>query len=117
MGTQGYFSLMHLAAAMIGNSSSGIVEAPSFKLPVVNIGSRQKGRIRAANVIDVGYDRNEIISGIEKAISEEFRNTLQDLVSPFGDGHAADRIVEGLRSVQINSSLLKKRFIDLKTTK
>lgn len=117
MGTQGYFSLMHLAAAMIGNSSSGIVEAPSFKLPVVNIGSRQEGRIRAANVIDVGYDRNEIISGIEEAISEEFRNNLQDLVSPFGDGHAADRIVEGLRSVQINSLLLKKRFIDLKTTK
>ncbi|MFH1633112.1 MAG: UDP-N-acetylglucosamine 2-epimerase [Chloroflexota bacterium] len=115
MGTQGYFSLLHIAAAMIGNSSSGIVEAPSFKLPVVNVGSRQEGRIRAANVIDVGYARKEIIKGIEKAISEEFRNTLQDIVSPFGDGHAADRIVESLRSVQINSLLLKKKFIDLKT--
>jgi UDP-hydrolysing UDP-N-acetyl-D-glucosamine 2-epimerase len=114
MGTQGYFSLLHVAAAMIGNSSSGIVEAPSLKLPVVNIGSRQEGRIRAANVIDVGYTRKEIINGIEKAISEEFRNTLQGLVSPFGDGQAADRIVEGLRSVQINSLLLKKQFIDLK---
>jgi UDP-N-acetylglucosamine 2-epimerase (non-hydrolysing)/GDP/UDP-N,N'-diacetylbacillosamine 2-epimerase (hydrolysing) len=99
---------------MIGNSSSGIVEAPSFKLPVVNIGSRQEGRIRAANVIDVGYTRQEIINGIEKAISEEFRYTLQNLVSPFGDGHAADRIVEGLRNVQINSLLLKKKFVDLK---
>lgn len=114
MGTQGYFSLLHVAAAMIGNSSSGIVEAPSFKLPVLNIGSRQEGRIRAANVIDVGYTRKEIINGIEKAISEDFRNTLQGLVSPFGDGQAADRIVDILRGVDLNSRLLKKRFIDLK---
>ena len=115
MGTQGFFSLLRVAAAMIGNSSSGIVEAPSFKLPVVNIGSRQEGRIRAANVIDVGYAHEEIINGIEKAISEEFRSALQNLVSPFGDGNAAERIVEDVKSVKINSILLKKKFIDLKT--
>ena len=115
MGIQGYFSLMRLAAVMVGNSSSGIVEAPSFKLPVVNIGSRQKGRIRAANVLDVGYVQEEIARGIAEGLSDAFRDGLQDLVNPFGDGHAAGRIVDVLKNIEINSILLKKKFIDLKT--
>ena len=58
---------------MIGNSSSGLTEAPSFKMPVVNIGERQKGRIKAANVIDTGYDTGEILDGIRRANSSGFR--------------------------------------------
>jgi len=112
LGARGYFSLMTHAAAMVGNSSSGIIEAPSFKLPVVNIGNRQRGRLRCKNVIDVGYDRGEILEGIEKAISWKFRDGLSDLISPYGDGHAADRIVESLRDTGLDEKLLLKRFYD-----
>jgi UDP-N-acetylglucosamine 2-epimerase len=110
LGTQGYFSLMSHARAMVGNSSSGIVEAASFKLPVVNIGDRQRGRFHAENVIDCGYSRDQILSAIKKATSAEFRKTLSNLVNPYGDGHAADRIVAGLKNATLDSNLLLKRF-------
>lgn len=113
MGTRGYFSLMSVAAAMVGNSSSGIVEAPSFRLPVVNVGVRQDGRVRAANVIDVGSSREEITAGIERALAPEFRQSLSDLRNPYGDGHAAERIVERLKEVALDERLLVKRFHDL----
>ncbi|TMJ94755.1 MAG: UDP-N-acetylglucosamine 2-epimerase (hydrolyzing), partial [Actinobacteria bacterium] len=66
LGSEGYFSMMKLASVMIGNSSSGIIEAPSFELPVVNIGDRQAGRLRAANVVDVDGDRTSIVGGIRR---------------------------------------------------
>ena len=113
VGTQGYFSLMKHAAAMVGNSSSGIVEAASFKLPVVNIGNRQRGRVRSKNVIDVGYNRVEILEGLKKATSPEFLATLGNLVNPYGDGHAAERIIDNLKKVTINEQLLLKRFYDV----
>jgi len=113
LGTQGYFSMMGYAAAVVGNSSSGIIEAASFKLPVVNIGSRQRGRVRGKNVIDVGYTRAEILAGIEKAISPEFRATLADIVNPYGDGHAAGRIVDKLRHIELSNQLLGKRFHEM----
>jgi len=110
LGTRGYFSMMKLATAMVGNSSSGIIEAASFKLPVVNIGSRQQGRVRGRNVIDVGCARGEILAGIEKAVSQEFCNSLVDLVNTYGDGHAAERIVDRLKHVELNDGLLRKHF-------
>jgi UDP-hydrolysing UDP-N-acetyl-D-glucosamine 2-epimerase len=113
LGTQGYFSVMALAAAMVGNSSSGIIEAPSFKLPVVNVGSRQQGRLMAANVISVGDSAQEIAQGIAKATSKQFRAGLENLVNPYGDGRAAERIVARLRTVPIDQRLIKKRFCDL----
>lgn len=113
LGTQGYLSMMQYAAAMVGNSSSGIIEAASFKLPVVNIGNRQLGRVRGKNVIDVGYTRTEILAGIEKALSNEFRTTLSDMVNPYGDGHAAERIVDRLKHVKLNDELLRKRFYEM----
>lgn len=113
LGVQGYFSLMSLAAAMVGNSSSGIIEAPSLGLPVVNIGSRQQGRVRAANVIDVGYDRDEIKRGIEKAVGAGFRASLRGLSNPYGDGHAADLIVSRLRTVALDDRLMVKRFVNV----
>jgi len=112
LGTPGYVSAMRLAAAMVGNSSSGIIEAASFRLPVVNIGTRQQGRTRGKNVIDVGYGRDEIIAGIRKATSPEFRAGLADLVNPYGDGHAAERIVQRLKEVELNDRLLRKRFYE-----
>ena len=113
LGTQAYFSLMSQVVAMVGNSSSGIIEAASFRLPVVNIGDRQRGRIHGENVIDVGYGRKEVLEGIKQAASPQFRESLADLLNPYGDGHAADAIVAGLKEVPINDDLLLKRFYDV----
>lgn len=112
-GTEVYLGLMATVSVMVGNSSSGIVEAPSFELPVVNIGTRQKGKVRAANVIDVGYTMEEITAGIRVATSAEFREGLRGLQKPYGDGHAGERIVEILRTIPIDARLIHKRFVDL----
>lgn len=112
LGTQAYFTAMSLAAAMVGNSSSGIVEAPSFGLPVVNIGTRQQGRLRAANVVDIGCGREEIASAVRRAISSEFRQTLRGLANPHGDGHGAERIIARLSEVELDTRLVRKRFHD-----
>ena len=112
LGTQGYFSFMAIAAAMVGNSSSGIIEASSFKLPVVNVGTRQKGRVRAANVIEAGYERDEVLAGIKHACRAEFRAGLFSIKNPYGDGRAADRILPRLKEVSLDQRLLVKRFHD-----
>lgn len=113
LGTRGYFSVMALAVAMVGNSSSGLVEAPSFGLPVVNIGSRQFGRVRGSNVIDVGYTRAEVLDGIRRATRPGFREELRDRPNPYGNGNASGLIVERLRTVALDSTLRIKRFQDL----
>ncbi len=105
-----YLGLMRIAGAIVGNSSSGIIEAPSFALPAINIGPRQMGRERADNVIDVGYNRDEIKSAILKALyDEEFRAKLKTSRNPYGDGNAGSRIAEILGKIEINESLLSKR--------
>ena len=109
MGMRAYFSLMSHAAAMVGNSSSGIIEAASFRLPVVNIGSRQRGRICPPNVIDVECNREGIEKGIRQALSAECRQSLETLINPFGDGKASERIVATLKSVAVNT-LIHKEF-------
>ena len=106
-----YLSLMKIANVMVGNSSSGIVEAPSFHLPVVNIGTRQQGRERAGNVIDVDYNRNEIIKGIRKALHDKkFKEKVKKCKSPYGDGKAGERIVKILSEIKIDKKLLQKRI-------
>lgn len=102
-----YLNLMASADVMVGNSSSGIIEAPSFRLPVVNIGNRQKGRLRADNVIDVGTTAAEISDGIRRALEPHFRASLTG-ANPYGDGRAAPRIAEILRSVPLDRKLLEK---------
>ncbi|MFH1033297.1 MAG: UDP-N-acetylglucosamine 2-epimerase [Pseudomonadota bacterium] len=113
LGTQAYFSLMARAAAMVGNSSSGIIEAPSFKLPVVNIGSRQDGRQRAANVIDVACRRDDIARAIARACSPAFRQGIKDLVSPYYQPDPVGAILERLMAVDLGPGLINKRFTDL----
>jgi UDP-hydrolysing UDP-N-acetyl-D-glucosamine 2-epimerase len=113
LGQETYFSLMSLAAAMVGNSSSGIIEAASCGLPVVNIGNRQRGRVHGRNVLNVGYTREEIIQGILRATDPAFKETLKDLVNPYGDGKAADQIVAKLKSSALGQLLLVKRFHNL----
>jgi UDP-hydrolysing UDP-N-acetyl-D-glucosamine 2-epimerase len=112
LGDRVYLSLLRHADAMVGNSSSGLIEAPSFGLPAVNIGSRQRGRLRGANVIDVGYDRDDIVKGIETALSPGFREALAGLPNPYGDGTAAPRIVRVLRQVALDARLIQKGFVD-----
>lgn len=113
LGAADYYGAMTYAAAMVGNSSSGLIEAPSFGLPVVNIGSRQAGRIRAANVIDCAPEAGAIAAAIARATGSGFRAGLKGLVNPFGDGHAAERIVAALSAAKLDPSFVRKRFYDL----
>lgn len=112
LGTARYFSLMHYAAALIGNSSSGILEAASFELPVVNIGDRQKGRVRGRNVLDVPCEQAAIEAGLRRALEPDFRASLRGLVNPYGSGQAAGCIVSRILAEGRNPRLLHKRFID-----
>lgn len=111
-GQRGYFSLMNVAAAMVGNSSSGLIEAPAFGLPVVNIGNRQRGRLHAANVLNCAAEREAIAVALDMVLSPEFRAGLRGLTNPYGDGHAAERIVERLATVKLGRPLVGKRFAD-----
>jgi UDP-N-acetylglucosamine 2-epimerase (non-hydrolysing)/GDP/UDP-N,N'-diacetylbacillosamine 2-epimerase (hydrolysing) len=104
-----YWSLLRNVNALIGNSSSGIMETPSFALPTVNIGMRQQGRERAQNVIDAPADPEAIINAIQTALSNAFRNSLEGMTNPYGEGHASEKIVEVLTSVELSESLLIKR--------
>jgi UDP-hydrolysing UDP-N-acetyl-D-glucosamine 2-epimerase len=112
LGDESYGALLREADVMVGNSSSGLIEAPFFGLPVVNVGMRQRGRLRAANVIDVGHGREEIIAGIRRALDPGFRESLRGLVNPYGDGRAAPRIAEVLGAVTLGQGLVHKRFVD-----
>jgi len=106
-----YLSLMKMATVMVGNSSSGIIEAPSFGLPVINIGSRQEGRERAENVIDVDYDKEQIKTAIKKALDDEnFKEKVKNCKSPYGDGKAGVRIADILSEIKIDKKILQKRL-------
>jgi len=113
LGQRRYLGLLQIAEVMMGNSSSGIIEAPSFKLPVVNIGDRQRGRVRATNVIDCGVERQEISMALDQALSREFRESLKDLVNPYGRGGTSSQIVSVLKEIELGEALIKKRFQDL----
>jgi UDP-hydrolysing UDP-N-acetyl-D-glucosamine 2-epimerase len=104
-----YWSLLREVSVMIGNSSSGIMEAASFALPVVNVGFRQKGRERARNVIDAEPSAPAIGAKIAEAGSSSFRDSLAGMTNPYGDGHAAEKIVQVLTSVPLNQELIVKR--------
>lgn len=108
LGRTNYYSLLDIAAVMVGNTSSGIWEAPSFRLPVVNVGDRQKGRFRAANVIEALPQATSISQGLEIALSPAFRASLRNLTNPYGDGHAAARIVNHIESLVITPQLFRK---------
>jgi UDP-N-acetylglucosamine 2-epimerase (non-hydrolysing)/GDP/UDP-N,N'-diacetylbacillosamine 2-epimerase (hydrolysing) len=104
-----YLSLLRHSSVLVGNSSSGIIEAASLGLPVVNIGIRQKGRDHAANVLDVPASASAIRKAVAQAQSTEFRKSIQSLENPYGDGHASNRIVELLTTVPLGEKLLFKR--------
>jgi len=96
---------------LVGNSSSGIIDAPSFGLPAVNIGIRQEGRERGKNVIDVGHNKADIIRAIAKALNDtKFRGEVKRGKNPYGDGKASPRIAAILIKLEITPQLLQKRI-------
>lgn len=106
-----YLSLLAIADALVGNSSSGIIEASSFHLPVVNIGIRQEGRQRVDNVIDVVSDKEKIIEAINTTLHDEaFKQKVNECVNPYGDGRAGLRIAEVLAGLNIDQKLLQKKI-------
>lgn len=112
-GQVGYLSLMDHAEAMVGNSSSGIIEAASYRLPVVNIGNRQKGRVFPKNVIQCDYSTDAVSQAVSKAISPAFKESLAAMINPYGDGKSAPRIVDILSSIPLNNRLVVKKFHDI----
>lgn len=105
-----YAGLMKYAKCIVGNSSSGLLEAPSFELPAVNIGRRQEGRFQGVNVINCEHDINQIISSIKKAASDEFKSTIRGMKNPYGDGRSSERIVNILKTIPIDEKLLIKKI-------
>lgn len=104
-----YWSLLRYVDLLIGNSSSGIIEAASFELPVVNVGIRQRGRERGRNVLDAEAQTDSILDCVRIARSRQFRETLRGMENIYGDGRASGRIVEALVSVPLGEQLLIKR--------
>ena len=106
-----FLSLMSYSSLMIGNSSAGIREAPSFELPVINIGTRQNGRLRAKNVLDVNHNAREIKQAIEKCLYDcNFKDSLRGLKNPYGDGTASVQIVDILEKVELSKELIQKEI-------
>lgn len=107
-----FVNLLRHARAMVGNSSAGILEAPTLGLPVVNIGQRQRGREHAGNVIFTGYDAGEIAAALARATTDAiFRTEVARCVTPYGDGRTSARIAEILASTEISSRLMHKQFV------
>jgi len=111
LGQLNYLSIMQYVDAVVGNSSSGIIEAPSLKVPAIDIGDRQKGRIRAESVISCKGAEDEIKKAISIIYDENFRRKVKDVRNPYGDGNSAKRIKEILKTYKINS--IEKSFYNI----
>ena len=112
MGALRYLSAMKYANAVIGNSSSGIVEAPSFRIPTVNIGDRQKGRVQAESVINYSPEKNEIVKSIQIAISHDFIESIKEITNPYEKENTAENIKNVIMKSELGS-ILKKTFYDI----
>jgi len=106
-----FLGLQKIAAVWIGNSSAGIIESPSSNTPVVNVGPRQRGRLRAENIRDVGYNQKEIEGAIRQALDLSDRKELIRVKNPWGDGKAGERIMQILEKLPLNKKLLEKQII------
>ncbi len=114
LGALRYLSALKYAAFVMGNSSSGLAEAPSFHIPTINIGNRQRGRLQGESVINCGPIAEQVCQAIETALSEEFKQIAQKAVNPYGDGNTSIKIVEILKDQLINKEIdLKKKFYDI----
>ena len=111
LGSLLYLNLLSHVDLVVGNSSSGVVETQSFKLPVVNIGSRQKGRLITENIICTNTEKTSISKGIRNGLSKEFRKEISGMQNPYNQGGAAEKIVTVLSSIDLGPKLLRKKFM------
>lgn len=114
MGILNYLSAMKYSSLVIGNSSSGIIEAPSFKIPTINIGDRQRGRIQAESVINSKPLYHDIRLAIERGISKEFNNYIKDMTNPYGNGNTSQKVIDIIKRTLEDKIKIKKTFYDIK---
>lgn len=112
LGQLRYLSAIKFVDIVLGNSSSGLTEVPSFKKATINIGDRQKGRARASSVIDVRPVKEEILDTIKRAYSKEFEQTLKDTINPYDGGNPSKKMVKILKEIKLDG-ILKKKFYDI----
>lgn len=114
LGMRRYLSVMKRALCVLGNSSSGLLETPSFGIPTVNIGDRQRGRLQAESVINCRPEKEDILRALERACSPAFRARAAAAVSPYGDGNTSGKIREIIKQMLLSGKIdLKKRFYDI----
>lgn len=114
LGNLKYLSALKYSAMMIGNSSSGIIECPYFKIPTINIGHRQDGRLQANTIINCNTKTDEIVKAIQFAQSENFKKSIQNVSCPYGDGHASEKVLISLHEwLDTDRIDLKKKFYDI----
>jgi GDP/UDP-N,N'-diacetylbacillosamine 2-epimerase (hydrolysing) len=115
LGARRYLSALKYASMMIGNSSSGIIEGPALRIPTINIGDRQQGRIMAESIICSEPEKDDIVNAIKKALTQKFQNISQNVVNPYGDGNTSSKIVEIIQNqLEGNKMNIKKQFYDVK---
>jgi len=112
LGQLRYLSALQYMDAVVGNSSSGLIEAPSFKIGTINIGERQKGRVKAVSVIDCKSNKNSIKTAFKELYSKKFQDTLKNIKNPYGESCASTEIVQKIKEVDLDT-ILKKKFYDL----
>jgi GDP/UDP-N,N'-diacetylbacillosamine 2-epimerase (hydrolysing) len=110
LGSKNYLGLVKHCDFVIGNSSSGILEVPYFKIPTINIGSRQDGRLRHESIIDTKYDTKLIKQAVEKALDPAFKATIKNMSYRFGDGQASQKMVDAIRKVANRKYLMIKKL-------
>lgn len=113
LGAKKYLSAVKYCTCVIGNSSSGLIEVPTFKVPTINIGDRQKGRIKAESILDCKPTKEDILSAVNMCQTEEFQNRLKDVKNPYDGGETSDNIVNNIKKHFLNKTVnLEKKFCD-----
>lgn len=113
LGMRRYLSALNGALMVIGNSSSGLIEAPSFHIPTVNIGDRQRGRLQAETVINCRPEAKEIVSAMNHAMNSNFQQKCRSAINPYGDGNAVEKIIQAINSMFAKGIDIKKKFYDV----
>lgn len=114
LGMRRYLSALKYALCVLGNSSSGLIEAPSFGIPTINIGDRQRGRLQAESVINCRPEKADILHALDRACSPDFRALAAKAVNPYGDGNTSGKICEIIKNTLLSGGIdLKKKFYDI----
>ena len=112
LGQRRYFSLIHYCDAVVGNSSSGLLEVPSFKTPTVNIGDRQKGRLKSPSIIDCNPSKSDILKAITTALGfNSSPDPIEKYLNPYGEGNASLTIIDHLNNLDLSN--IKKGFFNI----